>query len=182
MFIWSIIFGYYIASITCVINYHTLFFFYHFLMLRNRSIKWTKVKLKPLFFLIITCLTSPTQFLFSTTPERFWEFEQSESSSVAGKIQGYSTFWEKELKASKFALGIVREGYKIPFESEPPAFFAKNNTSSLKNQAFVRESIEKLLENGCIEKVTEPPYCINPLTVAERNSKLRKTAFCAFIW
>uniref|UniRef100_A0A7M5WT73 Reverse transcriptase domain-containing protein n=1 Tax=Clytia hemisphaerica TaxID=252671 RepID=A0A7M5WT73_9CNID len=106
--------------------------------------------------------------------ERFWEFDQStESLSVAGRIQEFSNFWENELKASNFALGIVREGYKIPFESEPPPFFAKNNASSLKNREFVKDSIEKLLENGCIEKVTEPPYCINPLTVAERNSKLR---------
>ncbi|XP_066927319.1 uncharacterized protein [Clytia hemisphaerica] len=106
--------------------------------------------------------------------ERFWEFEQSsESVSVAGKIMKFSHFWEKDLKASKFALGVVREGYKIPFESNPPPFYAKNNASSLKNDHFVKDSIKKLLEDSCIEKVSEPPYCINPLTVAERNSKLR---------
>uniref|UniRef100_A0A7M5XJR3 Reverse transcriptase domain-containing protein n=1 Tax=Clytia hemisphaerica TaxID=252671 RepID=A0A7M5XJR3_9CNID len=85
----------------------------------------------------------------------------------------FSHFWEKDLKASKFALGVVREGYKIPFESNPPPFYAKNNASSLKNDHFVKDSIKKLLEDSCIEKVSEPPYCINPLTVAERNSKLR---------
>ena len=67
----------------------------------------------------------------------------------------------------------MREGYKIPFESEPPPFYAKNNASSLKKGDFVKSSIEKLLEDGCVERVSEPPHCINPLTVAERNSKLR---------
>eukprot|EP00111_Clytia_hemisphaerica_P013786 TCONS_00040574-protein len=106
--------------------------------------------------------------------DRFWEFEQSaESISVAGKIQKFSEFWEKDLKASNFALNIVHEGYKIPFESEPPKFFAKNNASSLKNRTFVTDSITQLLKDDCIKKVDEPPHCVNPLTVAEGNSKLR---------
>ena len=31
----------------------------------------------------------------------------------------------------------------------------------------------KLISDECISAVGYPPYCINPLTIAERNSKLR---------
>ena len=49
----------------------------------------------------------------------------------------------------------------------------KNNASSLKNKDFVAESIYKLLSDDRIKEVKEPPFCVNPLTVAEKNSKLR---------
>ena len=74
---------------------------------------------------------------------------------------------------SSFIQKIVDEGYIIPFLSEPPPYFAKNNRSSIKHSSFVEEAIHSLLEKGCISEVKAIPKCCNPLTVAERNSKLR---------
>jgi len=69
-------------------------------------------------------------------------------------------------------VNIVENGYYLPFHSEPPPFYAKNNLSSLKQQDFVDESINKLLRNNCIEETSNCPYVCNPLAVAE-GSKLR---------
>jgi len=66
----------------------------------------------------------------------------------------------------------VDQGYIIPFISKPPPFFAKNNQSSLRNPEFVETAISELLANNCIEEVSEPSFCCNPLTVAE-GKKLR---------
>lgn len=85
----------------------------------------------------------------------------------------HSDFWEKKLKAPPSIMDIIKHGYSIPFKSKPLPFFAHNNKSSLKNKSFVTESIEKLLINKCIKEVTTVPYCVNPLTVADHNSKLR---------
>ena len=74
---------------------------------------------------------------------------------------------QKDLKASPFILRIIENGYFLPFHSEPHPFYAKNNLSSLKRKEFVGETISELLVNKCIEEVSDVPYCINPLTVAE---------------
>ena len=67
---------------------------------------------------------------------------------------------------------LVDYGYVIPFETPPPAFYAKNNQSSLRNRPFVDEAIRKLEAFGCIEESSTRPFCCNPLTVAE-GEKLR---------
>ena len=70
-------------------------------------------------------------------------------------------------------LSVVKHGYCIPFFEQPSPFFAKNNRSSLNNRGFVEKSILELLENNCIKEVKSPSYCVNPLSVAERNGKKR---------
>ena len=107
------------------------------------------------------------------TTKRFLECGKADDNSVSGKIKHFASFWEQKLKASKFTMDIIRNGYILPFENTPPPFYAQNNKSSLRETKFVEESILKLLTDGCIRSVKEPPHCINPLTVAERNSKLR---------
>ena len=42
----------------------------------------------------------------------------------------------------------------------------------MRHPQFVEEAISKLLLNDCIQQHCEPPYCVNPLSVAEGN-KLR---------
>ena len=61
----------------------------------------------------------------------------------------------------------------IPLQSIPTPFHARNNKSSLNNATFVEEAIESLLTKGCISEVDEIPMCCNPLTVANKSSKLR---------
>ena len=77
------------------------------------------------------------------------------------------------MKASKFIISVIENGYKIPFVAEPPPFAAKNNKSSLDHQPFVDKALKDLILNGCIQAVEEEPYCCNSLTVAGKAEKLR---------
>ena len=54
----------------------------------------------------------------------------------------------------------------------PPAFFARNNRSSLLHRDFVESEITNCLKKSYILEVDTPPHCVNPLTVAV-GKKLR---------
>ena len=101
------------------------------------------------------------------------EYDLSDDVSVVNRLNKNSLFWKEELKVSPFIQSVVDNGYIIPFKSIPPPFYAKNNKSSLDNSKFAEKAIEDLLQKGAIREVFEKPYCTNPLTVSEKNSKLR---------
>ena len=103
---------------------------------------------------------------------RYWEFQEEQQASVAGRISKHADFWENQLNAPPFILDIVKNGFKANLTSTPPSFFARNNNSSLKHEEFVSESINKLLQDNCIKEVQRAPVCVNPLSVAEKP-KLR---------
>ncbi|CAB3997154.1 Integrase recombinase xerD-like [Paramuricea clavata] len=60
----------------------------------------------------------------------------------------------------------------IPFRSIPETCFLANNKSARDHPDFVSEAIVKLLKGQYIEEQSEPPYCVNPLSVA-KGKKLR---------
>jgi hypothetical protein len=66
-----------------------------------------------------------------------------------------------------FVLGILNRGYKVPFPN-PTKYREGNNASALKNMAFVRIELAKLVESGRVLRVKEVPLCCNPLTVASK--------------
>ena len=94
------------------------------------------------------------------------------SDSVRGRLYRCSTYWRDTLNASQFVQSIVQDGYKIPFRSIPETCFLANNKSARDNPDFVSEAIVKLLKGRYIEEQSEPPYCVNPLSVA-KGKKLR---------
>ena len=67
---------------------------------------------------------------------------------------------------------MIRRGYRLPFAQYPSQCFLKNDRSALQHPEFVAEAITELLSNGCIVEHVVPPFCMNPLTVAE-GKKLR---------
>ena len=93
---------------------------------------------------------------------------------VPGRIgrPEYFEFWRDELKASDFVLNVIKEGYKFPFVSAPPASFCKNNKSFYDHKEFAYHELLRLESLGCIERVTEQPYITLPLSVVF-SKKLR---------
>ena len=99
--------------------------------------------------------------------KRDWEVSEGpEDISVAGKIHAAGQFWHSKLDASKFVLNIIDHGYRLPFALPCPPFLAKNNASSLSHRDFVKETIQKLVNQKCVKEVEQAPYCCNPLAVA----------------
>ena len=91
---------------------------------------------------------------------------------MVGGLKRSLSFWETSLNCPLFVHGIISSGYKLPFRAHPTSCFLRNNLSSIKHPTFVVQTIEKLLINKCISEQFSPPYCVNPLTVAE-GRKLR---------
>ena len=96
----------------------------------------------------------------------------SNEIGVKGSLKQNLSFRKESIKPSPFVLNVLEHGYVLPLTSIPPPFIAKNNQSALKYPVFVDEAIKELLKYGYIEELSEPAYCCNPLTVADKG-KLR---------
>ena len=101
------------------------------------------------------------------------EFSSSNNShGVKGRLSASVNYWVEPLNASDFVLDIIRRGYRLPFHDYPSPCHLRNNKSSLQHREFVSQAITELLSNACIIEHATPPFCVNPLTVAE-GKKLR---------
>ena len=93
-------------------------------------------------------------------------------AGVKGCLKSSVGFWASTLDAPQFTLDTISHGYQIPFTSYPAPCFLTNTLSALRHPDFVVHAISELLDNGCVTEHSEPPFCVNPLTVAE-GKKLR---------
>ena len=90
-----------------------------------------------------------------------------------GRLRGHAEFWE-EMGASKFIMSVVREGYRLPFVTEPPTGWLRNQKSCDQHEAFVDQTVNDLLRCGSAVSVDkEFPKCVSPLGVVQGASKLR---------
>ena len=81
-------------------------------------------------------------------------------------------FWEKVCTYDS-VLNIIKNGYSLPFMSQPPTMHLRNNKSALNNESFVSETVQELLDSGRVVQVPFKPYVVNPLSVAENREKKR---------
>ena len=58
--------------------------------------------------------------------------------SVQGRLKSCVDFWENELKASDFVLGIIRSGYGLPFIRTLPAVCMANHRSALESALMLK--------------------------------------------
>jgi len=92
--------------------------------------------------------------------------------TTKGRLKKCLKYWEY-IGASEFILSTIKDGYKIPFIYEPTPCDLKNNKSAKNDSEFVSKELLKLLKTGRIEKLSQKPKFINPLSVAIRNGKKR---------
>ena len=94
------------------------------------------------------------------------------SLGVKGRLKQCVIYWKSAIGAPRFVLDVISERYKLPFITVPDPCLIRNNRSAELHPSFLKEAIIKLLAADCIEEHLEPPYCVNPLSVAE-GKKLR---------
>ena len=95
--------------------------------------------------------------------------EKSKAFSPGGIHQpGALSFWRHELKANDWVLEVLANGYVIPFEEPPTQYEEGNNKSAQSNIKFVQKTVLEMEKAGIIQFVKEKPFCISPLTVAEK--------------
>ena len=120
--------------------------------------------------------------LYFDNVEQF-EFEQYQGvSSVKGRLAAHYDFWESQLKANSYVLDVIKNGYRLPMAEMPPRKFLRNNKSALNHVPFVTDAIDALVLSGSVEQVTDIPYIVNPLTVAQnKGGKLRLVLDLRFV-
>ena len=104
-----------------------------------------------------------------TAKVRDWEFCSRVDVNIKFSLRQHVSYWEEYLNPSQFVLSILRHGYTLPFHTMPSAFCAKNNASSLRHKDFVSNAITDLLNAGFVTELSEPAFCCNPLTVADKG-------------
>ena len=100
---------------------------------------------------------------------------------VKGRLAKSIKFWEG-INASPWVLRIIKEGYALPFISEPEPAEFKNNASAHKHSDFVTSKVKELLSSGRIREVSkEEVHVINLLIVADNGNKFRLILDCRYI-
>jgi hypothetical protein len=62
------------------------------------------------------------------------------NESPIGRLKRAYDYWQS-IKANDHVLGIIKDGYKIPFLTEPEECILKNNKSALDHSEFVESEI-----------------------------------------
>jgi len=106
--------------------------------------------------------------------------EVCSNDSPVGRLRYVYEYWQS-IHAYDHILSAIRDGYKLPFYSEPNNCILRNNRSALDNSEFVESEIQKLSRLGCIREVYTLPKVINPLTVAKNKDKCRLVLDCRHI-
>jgi len=88
-------------------------------------------------------------------------------AGVKGRLKSAVSYWASTLDVPQFTLDTISHGYRIPFASYPARCFLSNNLSALRQPDFVVHAISERFDSGCITEHSEPPFCVNPLTVPE---------------
>ncbi len=101
--------------------------------------------------------------------------------AIKGSLKRCLNFWQS-FTNDHWVLSVVRDGWEIPFERQPPGFCLKNNLSARKEKDFVELSILEFLKNDIIMILNEKPKYVNPLSVAiQSNGKKRFILDASFL-
>ena len=66
-------------------------------------------------------------------------------SGVKGRLKQCISYWESTICAAQFVLGLISEGYRLPFVRFPDKCHLRNNRFAVRHPQFVEEAISKLL-------------------------------------
>ena len=117
-----------------------------------------------------------TDFSLANIADNYFEYEQNggiQSIKVARRLRNHSAFW-RSISPPDNILQVVLYGYVLPFISEPPTMFNKNNKSALNHSDFVTKAIQELCKLGTLEMTKIKPKVVSPLTVSvQSNGKKR---------
>ena len=90
----------------------------------------------------------------------------STDTRVPGHIHRpeFRQFWEDVLQPDEYVMGVIRDGYRLPFYEIPPPGFHPNNKSAREDHTFVLAELRRLESLGCIKRVSKQPYLVLPLS------------------
>ena len=86
-----------------------------------------------------------------------WESVRGEEpTKVKGRLREHYDRWVT-IGANETVLPIVRQGYRIPFLSNPLRAVFNNNRSAIEHEEYVGTAIREFLGTGRIQETVQPP-------------------------
>ena len=104
---------------------------------------------------------------------RCWESSQGECipvKGVKGCLREHVSYWIEVLKAPKWIIDVIKEGYVLPLFTEPTVYRKANQKSALNNIEFVDNAVLDLVQGNYVEPVVSTPHVCSPLSVVENSS------------
>ena len=104
---------------------------------------------------------------------RCWESSQGECipvKGVKGCLREHVSYWIEVLKAPKWIIDVIKEGYVLLLFTEPTVYRKANQKSALNNIEFVDNAVLDLVQGGYVEPVVSTPHVCSPLSVVENSS------------
>ena len=68
---------------------------------------------------------------------------------------------------------VLEQGLKLEFEKEPGKYRERNNQSAVQNMAVLKDKVAEWIEQGHVERIAEPAWCTNPMTVAVKYDPVK---------
>jgi Reverse transcriptase (RNA-dependent DNA polymerase) len=68
---------------------------------------------------------------------------------------------------------VLENGLKLEFKQEVGKYREQNNQSAVQNMEVLREKVTEWMAEGHVEKITEPAWCCNPMTVAVKYDPVK---------
>ena len=75
---------------------------------------------------------------------------------MKGRLREHYDHWVT-IGANETVLPIVRQGYRIPFLSNPLRAVFNNNRSAIEHEEYVGTAIREFLGTGRIQETVQPP-------------------------
>lgn len=82
-------------------------------------------------------------------------------------------FMREVIGAGKWQLRVLEQGLSLDLKRIPQQYAEKNNVSAVKNMEVLREKVAEWQKGGFVEKLAEPAWCCNPMSVAVKYDPVK---------
>ena len=82
-------------------------------------------------------------------------------------------FMREVIKAGKWQMNVLENGLSLDLKEIPRKYAEGNNMSAVKNMGVLREKVQEWQEGGYVEKLKEPAWCCNPMSVAAKYDPIK---------
>jgi len=84
-------------------------------------------------------------------------------------------FMKEVIGAGKWQLEVLENGLSLDLKEIPRKYREKNNVSAVNNMSVLKDKVAEWEKEGYVERLTEPAWCCNPMTVAAKYDPVKDT-------
>ena len=82
-------------------------------------------------------------------------------------------FMREVIGAGKWQMDVLANGLSLDLKEVPRKYKEQNNMSAVKNMPVLKEKVKEWEEEGYVERLSEPAWCCNPMSVAAKYDPVK---------